>query len=131
MSKRNIEISYGDIVEHRKFGRGRVLDVEGGKCEIDFFDAVGIKRVMNTYLEKLHSGDGKGIKFWQKEWDALVAELIDAQMAAMNLLPSLFRPIGDDAAQLHRQYQQLQERSRAVEGRVRQFLIAEQAGEHK
>lgn len=41
----------GTRVYHPSFGYGKILDVDGDKCEV-FFDKVGKKKIMGSFLEK-------------------------------------------------------------------------------
>ena len=41
----------GVRVYHPSFGYGKIINVEGEKCEV-FFDKVGKKKIMGSYLEK-------------------------------------------------------------------------------
>ena len=41
----------GVRVYHPSFGYGKIINVDGDKCEV-FFDKVGKKKIMGSYLEK-------------------------------------------------------------------------------
>lgn len=99
-SQKKCEFEWGDIIDHRMFGLGKIIDEPRGpyndgswRLEIRWDDeAREDSSVMGSHLRKVSSPKAKGGKYWNNEHKKLLLALIEARGNVERLLIGSFRP---------------------------------------
>lgn len=128
---KSVNLDFGDIVEHRKFGVGKIVDIERNKLTI-IFDENGEKRVLNTFVERIKPGHDKGVRYWQKQWDELTNEWLEARKKVSAAMPQLFRPMNsqNSVEDLRSQLTELEGAEQEARSKLEAFLAEEAADNH-
>ena len=120
---------WGDRVDHKKFGLGTIEgEPEGEKVVVKWDDPKRAPTgVMSSFLRLVTRPDAKGGAFWNHEYKKLVDAVKSARATTDNAIGASFRPMNDDG--LAALDQSLAAERTALDA-LRDFLIADEAGEH-